>query len=227
MINRAFAILLIIFSTIFTVSDISKGQVSEQNTTNYDSVYTSLLISHLRKNFDDIHDVSMRFHHLDHNLNGIIQIKMHWENGRMTSSSVGINETNSNEFADALIQNIQKWYIKDIIGPFEFSLPLRIKIVGSDDSTFTEKGILTGQINDKDGLPVKNVRLSFRSANNPIDTLQNCMSNREGIFVKTLIPVGYWNVDFISPGFQKYSLNNVKIKSGDHIRKKIILQPKH
>ena len=224
---RPYTILLIIFSTIFTLFDISKGQGSEQNTTNYDSVYTAMLISHLRKNFDDIHDISMRFHHLDHNLNGIIQIKMHWENGRMTSSSVGINETNNKDFADALIQNIQKWHIKDITGPFEFSLPLRIKIIGSDDSTFFEKGILTGEIYNNNGKPVNNVILSFRSVINPSDTLRNCISNREGIFVKTLIPIGNWNIDFYASGYEKYSLSNVSFKKGDHIRKKIVLKPMH
>jgi len=222
---RLYAKLIFFFIIIFTIVNLSEGQNSKQNTTNYDSVYTALLIDHLKNNFDDIHDVSMRFHHMDHNLNGIIQIKMYWEKGRMTSSSVGINETNNKDFADALIQKFQKWYIKDLIGPFEISLPFRIKIIGSDDSTFSEKGILTGEIFSNDGEPLNNVRLGFRSVENPSDTLLNCISNREGIFVKTLIPVGNWDIDFFVSGFQKYSLNKVSFQKGNHIRERIILRP--
>jgi hypothetical protein len=201
------------------------GPEAGQNTSTNDSVYTAMLINHLRSNFDDIHDVSMRFHHLDHRLNGVILFNMHWENGRMTSSSVVKNETNNEEFADALSANIEKWYIKDLTGPFDINLPLRIRIIGSDDPTFPEKGILTGEIFDYDGKPLKDAKLSFQSVVNSSDTLRNCYSNREGIFVMTLIPVGSWNIECTAVGFEKVSLKDISFGKGDHIRKKITLRP--
>jgi hypothetical protein len=189
-----------------------------------DSIYTVMLIDHLRANFDDIHDVSMRFHHLDHRLNGMIRLRMHWENGRMISSSVALNETNNEDLARALVRNIEKWNIPGLKGPFDIELPLRIRIVGSDDSTFSRKGILTGEIRDDSGRPVRNVRLSFRSAASPGDTLRACYSNREGIFVKTLIPPGEWNVECAAAGYETVTLRNTAFKAGDHIREKITLR---
>lgn len=59
---RSNAIFPFFFITLIVVCAVSNGQ---SNTTN-DSVYSALLIDHLRNNFDDIHDVSMRFHHMDH-----------------------------------------------------------------------------------------------------------------------------------------------------------------
>ena len=138
-----------------------------------DSLYTAMLFAHLRSNFDDIHDVSMRFHHLDHRLNGMIQIHSRWEGGRMTSADIARNETKSDDFALALIKSIGQWNIEGLAGPFEIDLPLRIRIVGSDDSTFAEKGILTGEICDDAGKPVRRARVSFRSAENATDTLRS------------------------------------------------------
>lgn len=218
-------IFLVSFISFISFSCKTKQESPNLNASASDSTYTSLLINHLRNNFDDIHDVSMRFHHLDHNLNGIIQIGMHWENGFLTSSSVVSNETKNDEFAQALIKNIEKWHIKNLTGPFNIVLPLRIKIVGSDDSTFSEKGILTGEISDTQHNPINTAKLTFRSTINPHDTLRSCYSNREGIFVRTLIPVGSWNIECTAPGFQKVHLQDVMFNEGDHLRKKIIMRP--
>jgi len=189
-----------------------------------DSVQTAALIGHLRANFDDIHDVSMRFHHLDHNLNGMIRLDMHWEDGRMTSAEVAANETGSEDFADALIENIEKWYIDELTGPFDFSLPLKITIVGSDDSKFYEKGILTGEVTDSNGNPIKEAQLLLRSSDDPGIELSPCYSNREGIFVKTLIPVGDWDVECTAPGSEEVLIENVGFKAGEHVRKKFTVE---
>lgn len=210
---------LILSANLFSFN--TKQERSNFNASANDSIYTALLINHLRNNFDDIHDVSMRFHHLDHRLNGVIQIRMHWENGYMTESSVALNETNNEEFANALIKNIEKWHIKDLTSPFDIVLPFRIKIVGSDDSTFFKKGILTGEIFDIKNNPIKGARLTFRSSNNANDTPRSCYSNREGIFVKTLIPVGSWNIECNAPGFQNVILRNISFGEGEHLRRKI------
>jgi hypothetical protein len=217
----AFIFLFFLISSANLCSSSTKQESTNLKPSANDSIYTALLINHLRNNFDDIHDVSMRFHHLDHNLNGVIQIRMHWENGYMTASSVALNETNNVEFANALINNIEKWYIQDLTGPFDIVLPIRIKIVGSGDSTFFKKGILTGEVYDNGKNPIKYAKITFRSSNNANDTLRSCYSNREGIFVKTLIPVGSWKVECDAPGFQKVVLENITFAEGEHLRKKI------
>jgi len=221
---RLIMVLAAVLAITSSFCDKSKNQGASQDASTSDSVSAAALIDHLRANFDDIHDVSMRFHHLDHRLNGVIQIDMHWENGRMTSSSVPVNETGNQDFADALIANIEKWHIEELTGPFDFSLPLKIAIVGSDDSTFSEKGILTGEITDSDDNPIKAAQLLLRSSGDSDDTLGPCSSNREGIFVKTLIPVGSWDVECSAPGFETTTVRDVNFKQGDHVRKKFTLK---
>ncbi len=191
-----------------------------------DSLYTAMLFAHLRSNFDDIHDVSMRFHHLDHRLNGMIQFHTRWEGGRMISADIVRNETKSDDFALALIESIGQWNIEGLAGPFEIDLPLRIKIVGSDDSTFAEKGILTGEIYDEAGAPVSRARVTFRSEANATDTLRSVRSNREGIFVKTLIPPGRWDVEASAPGYEAILLQSIEFQDGVHLRRKIVLHAK-
>jgi hypothetical protein len=217
----AFILIFFLISSLNLYSYNTKQEDSNLNASANDSIYTAMLINHLRNNFEDIHDVSMLFHHIDHNLNGVIQIRMHWENGYMTASSVALNETNNEEFAKALIKNIEKSHIKDLTGPFDIVLPLRIKIVGSDDSTFFKKAILTGEIYDHEKNPIKYAKVKFRSSNNANDTLRSCYSNRKGIFVKTLIPVGNWNIECDAPGFQKVVLRNTSFGEGKHLRRKI------
>jgi hypothetical protein len=189
-----------------------------------DSMYTEMLMDYLRNHFDDIHDISMGFHHLDHTLNGIIEINMTWLEGRMIEWTIDKNETGSQEFANTLAQKIQTWYIPDLKGPFKMTLPLRIKIIGSDDPSFSQKGILTGEITDKNGMPVKYAKIHFESATNAADTLRNCYSNRDGIFVRTLIPVGGWNIECSAPGFKPVLLKNLKFNAGQHVRQKISLE---
>jgi len=215
-----------IFALIFIISLSASNILLSQNnlqTENRDSIYTSLLINHLRNNFDDIHDVSMRFHHLDHNLNGVILINMRWENGKMISSSIEKNETGNKEFAEEIVKKIEKWDIKDLTGPFETSLPLRIQIVGSADSTFSEKGILTGEVFDAENNPIHKAKISFTSSDIYSENVPDCFTNREGIFVRTLIPVGNWDIEITAEGFEKSSVKNVVLKKGEHIRQKIML----
>jgi hypothetical protein len=202
----------------------SDNQESDRSECLADSAYAAALIGHLRANFDDIHDVSMRFHHLDHDINGLIRIDMHWEQGRMTSSSVTLNETGSEDLARALTAAIEKWQIEELTGPFDFSLPLKITIVGSDDSTFHEKGILTGEVTDGRGNPIKDAQLLLRSPDDPTAELTPCYSNREGIFVKTLIPVGRWQIECTVPGSEDISVKSAEFEQGEHVREKFIIE---
>jgi hypothetical protein len=201
------------------------GQGSHAAAAPADSVHTAMLLSHLRGNFDDIHDVSMRFHHLDHRLNGMIRLHLCWVDGRLTSSEVVSNETGNRAFAEALTTALQAWHIPDLTGPFETDLPLRIRIVGRDDSTFAEKAILTGVVRDRSGTPIRNARIRFTSAGCATDSLRPCTSNREGVFVKTLIPPGSWKVECWAAGFAPARLGRIAFARGEHARRRITLRP--
>ena len=189
-----------------------------------DSLNTAALINHLRQNFDDIHDVSMRFHHKDHNLNGLIILHLQWSSGQLDTAWVTGNETGDPDFARALISNISKWQIPEITGLFEINLPLMIRIVGKTDSTFDQKSILTGKISDTDGNPVWRAQLQFVSLDNPTDSLSLCLTNREGIFVKTLIPTGRWQIKIHHKDFKEYPDQKLTFKQGEHIRINIKLK---
>ncbi|MBN1199959.1 MAG: hypothetical protein JXA23_11450 [Bacteroidales bacterium] len=55
-------------------------------------------MNYLQKNWDDIHDVIMRFHQDDPGLKGIVFIHMDWENGTLYSSSIDSNDTGNPDF---------------------------------------------------------------------------------------------------------------------------------
>ncbi|TFH01471.1 MAG: carboxypeptidase regulatory-like domain-containing protein [Calditrichales bacterium] len=192
---------------------------------NQDSINTVLLINHLRENFDDIHDVSMRFHHQDHTQNGLIVLHMQWENGALQSAEAVQNETGNPDFAAGLIEKIKTWSIPALDGPFEINLPLRIRIVGLTDSTFAEKSIFTGQVTDTDGQPVHRAMIRFNPVSNPQDSVAVCYSNREGIFVRTLIPPGTWALQISGDGYQTTVIKEIEFKAGAHLRYAITLKP--
>jgi hypothetical protein len=166
----------------------------------------------------------MRFHHRDHRLNGMIVIDTRWENGRMTSASVARNETGSREFADAMVARLGTWRIEGLAGPLEIGLPLRIRIVGSDDSTFSRKGILTGVARDRSGAPVRDAAVRLLSPGGARDTLRACYSNREGVFVKTLVPAGTWDMECWAKGFAPVVLRGLRFEPGGHVRRTVTLR---
>ncbi|MCK4754304.1 MAG: carboxypeptidase regulatory-like domain-containing protein [Calditrichia bacterium] len=199
-------------------SHTSKSTISQK-----DSIYTSRVISYLRKNFDDIHDVSMRFHHQDHTLNGLMVFEIKWKNGKMQSANILENETGNEEFAKDLIEKMQTWYIKGIEEHFEMNLPLRFRIVGSNDSTFSTKSILTGEVKDKKGDSVKDAKIDFIATSNIQDSIAACYTNREGIFVRTLIPSGLWDIRCSCEGYQDILIKNFNFVSGEHHRQTFLL----
>lgn len=191
---------------------------------NSDSLNTQIFLDHFKENFDDIHDVSMRFHHYDPTLTGVIEINMIWENGLLKSSEIIRNETGNDDFATDLQAAIKKWEIVNLHGHFELSLPLRIKLVGSDDPSFSEKAIFTGLVINEAGHPVPHAQITFISTYSPSEVIEPCHSNREGIFVKTLIPEGKWNISITCTGYKGKHLNDVSFKTGEHTRMEIILE---
>ena len=214
--------LLIIFGVIISNKLISQSPTNV--TTLQDSMYTSIFYNHLYSNFDDIHDVSMRFHHIDYKLNGLIVLQIHWKDGIVVKSSVLKNETKNDNFAYKLLDNINNWQINDIKGYFYIDVPLQIKIVGSDDPSFQKKGIFTGRIINKDHEPIKNAKISIFSSENGNDSLRTTLSNREGIFVKTLIPLGNWNAKIYADKYEARIIRNISFdEASQHLRKDIIL----
>ena len=215
-------VLLITLLTAFLYLSCNKenqeDSSADETFTKQDSIYFSMLINHLRKNFDDIHDVSMRFHHLDHTLNGLIVFKMTWENKKMQSASVVENETGNNKFAEAFIEKIQSWNINELDGPLDANLPLRIRIVGSSDSTFAEKAILTGKVIEVNDQPIEGAEISFTSTKDEQQFLRACYSNREGIYVRTLIPVGNWKLHCSKEGYKDIVKDQYNFESGVHHR---------
>jgi len=215
--------LILLFFLVACKKESKQDDYSQLTASQRDSVYTGILFGHLRANFDDIHDVSMRFHHLDHTLNGLIVLKLDWENGKIQSAGIAENETGNEDFADAIIEKLNNWYIADLQQPFHIALPLRIKIVGSDDPSFNSKSIFTGEVLDNNGDVVQRAKISFVSAENAADTVASCYTNREGIFVRTLIPPGLWDISCSCPGYKKIVIKNVNFIAAEHHRQKIIL----
>jgi hypothetical protein len=118
-------------------------------------------IGHLRKNFDDVHDVSMRFHHQDPSLGGFLRFRMRWLHGRLEEAEVVENETGCVEEGVAFIEFFKQWEIPEIYGPVTFEAPLRIKLVGSDDPGFPVSAILTGEVRESRGNPVVGAKINL------------------------------------------------------------------
>ena len=189
----------------------------------HESLCRELLISHLRGNFDDIHDVSMRFHHLDSSLNGLISFDLSWKEGRMSSFSIIDNETGNSDFASELGSAMERWHIPGMPDKCRFNFSLMIKIVGSDDPSFMEKAIFTGEVVDAWSRPVRDARISLLSEGFGNDSVPDGRTNREGIFVRTLIPPGSWNVTITCPGFDDLRFDDLVFSAGEHRREKIVL----
>jgi hypothetical protein len=173
-------------------------------------------MTHMRTNFEDIHVVSMRFHKDDPTIGGLIRIRMVWRDGQLEQAEILENRTGCAEEGPALIDAIRQWNIPSLVGPAEIDLPLRIKLVGSDDPTFPEKAILTGDVRDDSGQPLRGASIRFHSLSMPMDAVPDARSNVEGVFVRTLIPAGSWVVTCSAPGYREQSLSSIQLGAGQH-----------
>ncbi len=189
-----------------------------------DSVNTAAFMAHLRRNFDDIHDVSMRFHHLDHTIGGLVAIEMIWEDETLVSAVPGVNETGNPDLALALIDKLRGWRIAGLTGRFETTLPLRIMLVGSDDPAFPTMGILTGRVVDASGAPIPGASLVLRPLGGLADTIIRVRTNREGVFVRTLIPPGEWTLTCTTEGKTPVTIESIHLSAGDHHRESIVIR---
>ncbi len=215
--ERFFLAVILLISFVF---DSVRGQSIQPEPERCRPVF----VDYLRGNFDDIHDVSMRFHHQDPALNGLISFDLTWRDGRLVSCLVVENETGSPAFAGALVKAMEGWHVTGMESACEFPFSFRIKIVGSDDPTFPEKAIFTGFISDIKGRPVGNARISLAGVSGDDPAMPDGRSNREGIFVRTLIPPGSWNVRISCPGYADFVLDEMDFRAGEHQRIEAVLE---
>jgi hypothetical protein len=172
---------------------------------------------HLRAHFDDIHDVSMRFHMDDPSLGGLIALRMAWADGRLHSAEVLENETGSDAEAQALIDALGGWQIDGLAGPTAFNAAFRIRLVGSDHPEFPHRAILTGSVRDPSGAPLHGARISFSPSDaETTDEVPPATANREGIFIRTLIPPGSWDLVCSLEGRESANMDGVSLAAGQH-----------
>lgn len=186
-----------------------------------DSLGQAVLLDYVRGHFDDIHDVTMRFHHKDHNINGRVAIEMIWEGGVVRSAEAVINETGDEDLPRALIEKIRGWKIEGLAGPSKVILPFNVQIVGLDDPEFPNTGILTGEVTDAEGRPLAGALIMIKPQ--VAGLVHRAETNREGIFVRTLIPPGVWDVDCSLAGYITASKVGIEISAGEHCREKFVL----
>ena len=189
-----------------------------------DSLGQVALLGYVREHFDDIHDVTMRFHHKDHNINGRVAIEMVWEGGTVRSAEAVINETGDEDLPGALIEKIRGWKIAELGGPSKVVLPFNVRIVGLDDPEFPNTGILTGEVTDADGQPLAGALIVIKPQ--VAGFVHRAETNREGIFVRTLIPPGVWDVECSLAGYSTASKADLEIAAGEHCREKFVLNKK-
>jgi len=179
---------------------------------------------HLRANWDDIHDVIMRFHHDDPGLQGVAFINMHWRHGTLVAASVDSNSTGNAAFGPALIEALKSWRIADLPDGFALTIPFRTMIRGSDDPAFPGRAIFTGRVTDLAGSPIGGARLVLTPVA-PLDAKPDtAYTNREGIFIRTLIPPGDWRLACSRDGFAPTVLDALAFGKGRHTQLQIRLE---
>ncbi len=191
------------------------GQVEEQS----DSVKMQIFISFLQEHFDDIHDVTMYYHHQNADLNGLIVLNMDWQDGRLVEAVAVENKAGNDQLVNDLITVLKTWEI-DNLGPLQTQLPLRVKIVGKDDPEFLHTGIITGEIIDAAGSPLSGAKISFKGE----ASVPDARTNRKGIFVRTLIPPGKYDVYLTVQDSESVMIKSVDLSAGKHERINYILQ---
>lgn len=195
-----------------------------------DPAQVERFMSHLRENFEDIHEVSMRFHMEDPSLAGLIVTSLTWEGGRLVSGEILKNETGNDDEAAALIEAMRGWQIDGLERRCTLTIPFRITLVGSDDPAFAERAILTGSVRDASGEAIGGARiLAAPSPTAGPDSLLadaiQIRANREGIYVRTLIPAGIWDLTCTMEGHRPAAVLGVKLGPGEHRIEHFTLEP--
>jgi len=202
----------------------NKGQTN--TSVQSDSVNTRLLLSHLRAHFDDLHDVIMRYHHQDPAIRGLITLEMLWRDKKLVSCTVNSNGTGNDSLASGLIDKMKAWEIDGLDGPYQTVLPLRVRIVGSEQPDFPELAILTGFAGDKSGKPLQNAMVILRSLLYPEVRVPNARTNSEGIFIRTLIPPGEYQLSCVPAGGDTIQIGARTFRKGEHKKEHLVIGTK-
>lgn len=182
-----------------------------------------IFMRHLRANWDDIHDVIMRFHHEDPDLKGLACISMVWREGALASASVDSNNTGNPAFGLALIEAMKPWRIQGISEGWAIAVPFRTAISGSDRAEFPERGIFTGEVADQSGNPVDGARLILMPEERTDARPDTSYTNREGIFIWTLILPGDWRLECSKDGYSPTVIDQLTFAKGKHVKRSITL----
>ena len=182
-----------------------------------------IFMRHLRANWDDIHDVIMRFHHEDPGLKGVAYVSMVWREGALASASVDSNNTGNPAFGPALIAAMKSWRIEGLAGDWATTIPFRTAIYGSNRAEFAERGILTGKVTDRSGIPVAGARLILLPEAQMDAKPDTCRTNREGIFIRTLIVPGVWRLECSRDGYSPTVIDGLAFEKGKHVKQSITM----
>ncbi|MBN2410709.1 carboxypeptidase regulatory-like domain-containing protein [candidate division KSB1 bacterium] len=207
----------------FRAEDSEQTKVRADNTVKSDSIYIQIFMSHLREHFDDLHDVIMRFHHQDPAIKGLITLDMLWQDNKLISCAVESNDTGSEALASGLIEKLKAWEIDGLDGPFTTVLPLCVRIVGSDEPDFPNLAILTGFAGDKSGNPVRNAVIVLRSLSDPEIKVPYARTNSEGIFIRTLIPPGKYQLLCVPVKGDTMSIGHLTFIKGEHKKEHVVI----
>lgn len=178
-------------------------------------------MDYFRNHWDDIHDVVMRFHNDDPWLRGTVYLRMNWHNGILHTASIDSNSTGNQAFGPALIEAMLKWQIPAMAEEWSTVLPLRTEIYGSRQPEFNERGIFTGTVTEQNGNPVSGAKLILTPIESSIATADTFYTNREGIFIRTLIVPGDWQLSCQKEGFKNTESERISIEKGAHVKKTI------
>lgn len=177
----------------------------------------ALFVGHLKKHWDDVHDVIMRFHMDDPALKVVVFINMQWIDGRLQTAVADSNTTGNEQFGSALSEAISGWVIEGMSGEWTATVPIRTVIMGSDDPAFVRCGILTGKLTDASGNPISQAEMILRNDQEEYDPIR-FHANREGIFIRTLIPPGSWTLECTNDVFGAESARKVSFTEGEHVK---------
>jgi hypothetical protein len=208
--------LIILFISTYLSVQTTEAQQEDPN--------AAIFMNYFKQNWDDIHDVIMRFHNENPGLKGVVLINMNWQQGRLAEASVESNDTGDSAFGPALIEAMKKWQIAGLANNWSVTLPIRTAIYGSNDPAFNDCGIFTGNIADSLGKPLNGARVILippEGYNFKPDTVY---SNREGIFILTLIQPGGYQVECSKKGYVPAKINKLSIEKGKHIKRSIIMK---
>lgn len=186
--------------------------------------YGKIFMNHLMKNWDDIHDVIMRYHYEDPWLKGKALINMTWNHGRLEDAEVLENTTGYPAFGMDLISAMKAWKINEITDSWSSAIPIKTSIKGSEDPDFDEYGILTGKILDEDGKPLSGAGLVLVSTDNTSIKSKALHTNREGIFIETLILPGTYQLSCNLKGYEPVTIEDILIEKGKHCKQDISIK---